>query len=560
MRNTAIEHVAAATANGTTVYEAGETTGVSDDESTASLDTRTDRAVALGGRYDARRRWLTRAAAARTNGRLTATVDVATRNGEGTLVESAWQTEANRLAAVDGVTGVWIAEIATAADGGADTTRLAAAAPSPGQTNTAQTDAWSRWNRPISNIAEHAASLSAATATSTIELLSRADAVLLSAAPIEHADGTRAVAIVVESRADDVVNRMRREAATGLVAAAVLIAVLAAMTTWAARRWLTRPVEAMADAARHLQAGERPPAEATAPLQLRRDEIGGLARSFKEMTEQVLARHEELTTLVADKTHWLQDANRKLTETQQRISSEIGLARTVQHALVPQGTRTAGNLTLCSRMTPAKELGGDFINIDAREDGRLFLAVCDVSGKGVAAALFMAVAQSAIAAAAERHDDVREVANEANGALNATNPLGMFVTGVIAVIDTREGRIEYVDAGHEAPLVVAPGRKVRRLAKSDNIPLGLDPGEQYHLLAHEMAPGETIAAYTDGITDACNTEEELYGEPRLHELLQANAGEAPEKVIQELWTAIDLFSGRMAAADDKTCTVIRRHV
>ena len=559
VRNTAIEHVAAALSDGHVVYEAGTAAGLASEVTDTALDAGADGAIALEGGYGEGRRWLTRAAATRADSPLTTIVGIATRTGEGTLVESAWQTEANRLSEVEGITGVWIAETTTAVGGGNGTLRLAAAAPGPGNDGAAGTDAWTRWDLPRIRMAARTARLSAATSSSSIELLTSRTASLLSAAPIERPGGRTAAAILIENRADEVVTRMRREAGSGLAAAAALIAGLAIMTTWSARRWLTRPIEAVAAAAEHLQAGEHPPAELTAPLERRQDEIGGLARSFGRMSRQVLARHDELTTLVADKTHWLQDANRKLTETHQRIDSEIGLARTVQHALVPQGTRTAGNLTLCSRMTPAKELGGDFINIDARADGRLFLAVCDVSGKGAAAALFMAVAQSAIAAAAVRHDDVRQIAAEANGALNDTNPLGMFVTGVIAMIDTEEGRIEYVDAGHEPPLAVAPGRDLRRLTKSGNIPLGLDPGEQYDLLTHEMAPGETIAAYTDGITDACNTEEELYGERRLQELLQANAGEAPEKIVQELWTAIELFSGRMAAADDKTCAVIRRH-
>ncbi|MCY4119700.1 MAG: PP2C family protein-serine/threonine phosphatase, partial [Acidobacteria bacterium] len=269
-------------------------------------------------------------------------------------------------------------------------------------------------------------------------------------------------------------------------------------------------------------------------------------------------RHEELTALVADKTRWLQEANRKLTETQHRIDAEIGLAKTVQQALVPQGSETAGNLTLCSRMTPARELGGDFISIDHRPGGKLFLAVCDVSGKGVAAALFMAVAQSAIAAAAGKHTDVRDIAAEANRTLAGANPLGMFVTGVIAMLDTVTGRVDYVIAGHEAPLAVRPGKPLRRLEKGGNIPLGLDPGEQYDRLEYRIAPNETIVAYTDGVTDACNPEEEIFGEERLQELVAGNALESPEHILQQIWTATNLFSGPMAAADDKTCVLVRR--
>ena len=559
VNNTTIEHVAARHADGYVAYEAGKTAQPANEITPTALDGSADGAIALEGGYGEGRRWLTRAAATRANSPLTTIVEMSTRTGEGTLVESAWQTEANRLAEVEGVTGVWIAEITTEDADGNGTLRLAAAAPGPGNDGPTRADAWTRWDLPRIRMAARTARLSTATSSSSMELLTRRTASLLSAAPIGRPGSRATAAILIENRADEVMTRMRREAGSGLAAAAGLIAVLAILTTWAAHRWLTRPVEAIAEAADHLQAGERPPVNLTAPLRKRRDEIGGLARSFHRMTEQVLARHEELTALVAEKTHWLQEANRKLTETQHRIDSEIGLAKTVQQALVPQGCESAGNLALCARMTPARELGGDFISIKHRPGGKLFVAVCDVSGKGVAAALFMAVAQSAIAAAAARHDDVRAIADETNRTLSATNPLGMFVTGVIALIDTATGRLEYVIAGHEPPLAVRPDKNLYRLERTGNIPLGLDTNEQYDRLTHEMAPGETIAAYTDGITDACNHEEELFGERRLQELLTDNRLESPKHMLQQIWIGIDLFSGPMAATDDKTCVLLQRH-
>ncbi len=242
VRATTIEYIAAATVDGQVVYEAGEAAGAGDNRGQAALNTDTDEAVAIEGRYDDRRRWLTRAAATRANREVTATVDVATRSGEENLVETAWQTEANRLAAVEGVTGVWIAEMAAAPEGRPGAVRLAAAAPGPGQDRATATDAWNRWDPPRIEMATEAARLSAATASSTIELLSGNDATLLSAAPIGRLGEGRTVAVVIESRANEVVDRMRREAATGLGAAAGLIAVLATMTTWTARRWLTRPI------------------------------------------------------------------------------------------------------------------------------------------------------------------------------------------------------------------------------------------------------------------------------------------------------------------------------
>ncbi|MCY4120292.1 MAG: hypothetical protein OXG72_05155, partial [Acidobacteria bacterium] len=141
VRNTAIEHVAAALADAHVVYEAGTTASPAGEAATTALDAGADGAIALEGEYGEGRRWLTRAAATRANSALTTIVEIATRTGEGTLVESAWQTEANRLAKVDGVSGVWIAEIAPAAAGGDGTLRLAAAAPDPGNNQEAGADA-----------------------------------------------------------------------------------------------------------------------------------------------------------------------------------------------------------------------------------------------------------------------------------------------------------------------------------------------------------------------------------------------------------------------------------
>ncbi len=146
----------------------------------------------------------------------------------------------------------------------------------------------------------------------------------------------------------------------------------------------------------------------------------------------------------------------------------------------------------------------------------------------------MAVAQSAIAAAAGKHDDLRGICAEANRTLCEANPLGMFVTGVIAMIDTTTGRLEYVCAGHEPPLAVGPGKQLSRLGATDNIPLGLEPAEQYNKLKHEIACDETIVAYTDGVTDACNPEDELFGESRLQELLANNALEPPQRMLQQI--------------------------
>ena len=564
VRTTSIERILATGADGRAVYEAGASEagrgGQHQGETEIeALSNESHQALPLPGRYDNRRRWIASAAATRANGRLAVTVDMATRAGEGSLVESAWQAEANRLAEVDGITAVWVAE--TIRTGGPDgrTVRLATAAPGLDGEDAGRSTAWTRWRQPQINIATRTARTSTPVSTARIRLAGSEAATVLSAAPAGLDDGGRSIAVIIENRAEGVVGHMRREAAAGLAVAAGLIAVMAIMTTWTARRWLTGPVEAVAGAARCLRAGERPPAGLTAGLQRRKDEIGGLARTFKEMTEHVLARHEEMAALVADRTRWLQDANEKLTAAQQRIDREIGLAKTVQQALVPGGTLARGNVTVASRMTPARELGGDFVDVQERNANELFIAVCDVSGKGVAAALFMAVAQAALASAAAANRKVGDIADDANRRLCTSNPLGMFVTAFIGTLDTAGGQLEYVCAGHEPPIAVSDEGKLRKLEGTGAIPFGLEPDEQYRKREYQMRPDETIVAYTDGVTDACNRNEEAFGERRLEELVTQTHADPPERILTQLWTATEVFSGPAAATDDKTCMVIRRH-
>ena len=541
-RDTTIERIAATGADGNVVYD---------------TDTVTRGATAPGGddaaagRYDDLRHWVARATASRGNGRLNATVDIATRAGGGGLVETGWQTEANRLAEGDGITGVWVARLEGNSAG------LAAAAPGPADAGPAG-DAWTRWNGDLGRMAATAARTSAAHSATSIRLAGRTAATVRTAAPIRGDGQAATAAIVIEQRADAVLRRMRQEADAVLAAAAALMALTALATTWGTRRWLTRPIEAVAGAARCLQSGERPPAGLMTSLRARSDEIGGLARTFEAMTERVLARHGQLSALVAERTHWLQEANAKLTAANEQVEREMGLAKTVQQALVPTGTVRTRNVALASRMTPARELGGDFVDVRPRGADELFVAVCDVSGKGVAAALFMAVAQAAVAGAAAGNDDIGDVAADANRRLCTGNPLGMFVTGFLAIVDTRTGRIEYVCAGHEPPICVKENGRCGKLERLSSIPFGLEPDERYDGRRHVMDPGETVVAYTDGIPDACNRDEEPFGERRLREIAAQPPNDDPEETLQRIWTAVDLFSAAAPATDDRTCMVIRR--
>ena len=537
--DTAVESVSATAAGGGTVYEApaGADTG---DGAAAEDDGQG--VTVLPGHYGAGREWISRARATRANGRLAVTVRLATRAGEGSLAETAWQVEANRIWRGERVTGVWIGR---AEEGGL---RLAAAAPRAGDTDG--TGAWARWEETAAFAADTAAGTEAATRAS-MEIVGGTGTVV-TAAP-----SSRGTVVVIESQAGDVLDEMRRETLASLGAAGTLVLLLGWVTTAIARRSLTRPVESIARAAERLEEGERPPPELTAHLRRRTDEIGSLATSFDKMGARVLARHDELETLVGERTRRLESANRGLQEAKKQVEQEIQLARRVQESLAPPANECHGRLTIAVRMTPAREIGGDFVVTRRQRDGRILIAVCDVSGKGVAAGLFMASARAAIEAGAEREEQPAAIAAYANDRLSTGNTLAMFVTGFIAVLDPETGEMEYACAGHEAPIRVRRRRRQQALEGTGDPPLALMENHAFETRRHRIEGGESIVAYTDGVTDACDADDAEFGKEGLAGVLRSAGGEEPEKTINRLWGSIRAFAGDTPATDDKTVAIAR---
>ena len=247
----------------------------------------------------------------------------------------------------------------------------------------------------------------------------------------------------------------------------------------------------------------------------RTDEIGSLARVFDAMTVQVFNREEQLELMVSQRTKELQASNRSLRLAQQALQEDLDMAKVVQAALVREGNAEVGDFTAYSRMTPAQQVGGDFVDMLEPSAGKLFLTVCDVSGKGVAAALFMAASQGAINSAASAIGSISAIATEANRRLCAENPTGLFVTGMLAIVDLEHGYMDYVCAGHEPAFLVQADGSLRTLPMTSGLAMGVLDDFDYRSHREELQVGETLFLYTDGLTDAVNPGGELFGKDRL---------------------------------------------
>jgi len=338
----------------------------------------------------------------------------------------------------------------------------------------------------------------------------------------------------------------------------LFLLIFTAAASFFGARLLTRPIEKIATAARFVESGEQPDEELVGSVMNRADEIGALARVFQDMTIQVFNREEVLETLVSERTAELVSANDELRLAQQAINQDLEMATVVQAALVREGTADLGSYTICARMEPAQQVGGDFV--DFFEDGNSVICVVgDVSGKGVASALFMAASQAAIRFAANESSDIAEICESANNRLCHQNPMGLFVTVFIARVNLESGEVVYTLAGHEPPYLLSGGKRTT-IARTNGIAMGVMDGIPYGTNSIQMKPGEYLFSYTDGLTDMINLNGDIYGRDRLEQALDNADTSNPDNLLNYVWDDIATFSYGTASADDRTCLILYRNL
>ena len=338
----------------------------------------------------------------------------------------------------------------------------------------------------------------------------------------------------------------------------LFLLIFTAAASFFGARLLTRPIEKIATAARFVESGEQPDEELVGSVVNRADEIGALARVFQDMTIQVFNREEVLETLVSERTAELVSANDELRLAQQAINQDLEMATVVQAALGREGTADLGSYTICARMEPAQQVGGDFV--DFFEDGNSVICVVgDVSGKGVASALFMAASQAAIRFAANESSDIAEICESANNRLCHQNPMGLFVTVFIARVNLESGEVVYTLAGHEPPYLLSGGKRTT-IARTNGIAMGVMDGIPYGTNSIQMKPGEYLFSYTDGLTDMINLNGDIYGRDRLEQALDNADTSNPDNLLNYVWDDIATFSYGTASADDRTCLILYRNL
>ncbi len=244
---------------------------------------------------------------------------------------------------------------------------------------------------------------------------------------------------------------------------------------------------------------------------------------------------------------------------QERLIKEIEFARNIQISALPKVSSINPYHTdfeLNAAMYTAKEVGGDFYDFYSLRDNRLAFLVADVSGKGVPAAMFMMICKTMLKNLVESGLSLEDAFTKANDELCESNDEGMFVTVWMGILNLKTGQVDFVDAGHNPPLLYKRNGEFAYLSCKPELVLTGMPGLKYKRQSFTMKPGDKLFLYTDGVTEAHNSQKELYGESRLLDFLNANQNDSPGDIILKVKDDIDAFAGEMDQFDDITMLTI----
>lgn len=268
-------------------------------------------------------------------------------------------------------------------------------------------------------------------------------------------------------------------------------------------------------------------------------EIGSLAASFNEMARRLSESIEELKTTTAAK---------------ERIERELEIARDIQLSMVPRTFPPFPDrreFNVYATLSPAREVGGDFYDFFYVDDDHVCFAVGDVSGKGVPAALFMAVSRTLLRVIGSETTDPGQIVTRLNRDLCRDNDACMFVTLFCGVLDIRTGRVHYCNAGHELPFLVGADG-VRQIEKAGGTVLGLLESGKYESGSVDLRPGERLFLFTDGVTEAEDMAGDFFGVERVGAFLANSACPTLEASVQELVAEVRRFTAGAPQSDDIT--------
>jgi sigma-B regulation protein RsbU (phosphoserine phosphatase) len=305
---------------------------------------------------------------------------------------------------------------------------------------------------------------------------------------------------------------------------------------------ITRPLRELTQATRTLAEGDL---EMKIPAVRHADEVGQLASSFAIMRESLQNYIRDLT---------------KTTAAKERIESELKIAHDIQMGILPRlfppfPDRT--DMDIYATLLPAREVGGDLYDFFFMDDDHLCFTVGDVSGKGVPAALLMAVTKILIKSKATQGLSSETILSRVNEDLALDNPSMMFVTLFLGILNVRTGEVAYCNGGHPPPYILRAAGGIEPLPTTGGMALGVVSDFPYRSATVKLQKNDTLFLYSDGITEANDSRFELFGDQRLSDALASLQHQSLKTIIDGVLVIIEAFAQNEPQADDITMLVVR---
>ena len=309
--------------------------------------------------------------------------------------------------------------------------------------------------------------------------------------------------------------------------------IIPALLYFSMNRYIINPIEKLKDIANKISSGEDVNIKIEKP-----EEFAQLADTYDKMTNDI----------------------KSITHERARINSELSIAKSIQASSLPNvfpPFPDKKEFDIFGSMEPAKEVGGDFYDFYFIDDTKFMFLIADVSGKGVPAALFMMTVKTLINNLSQIHDNPKELIENINKKICETNKEGFFVTMLAGIADVKTGELNIINCGHNLPLIKRQNGSYEYLELNSNMPLGIFDNADYEIYNTVMNPGDIVYTYTDGVTEATNTNNELYGEQRLYECLNNIKETKPITIAENIKNSIQEYTDLAPQSDDITMLIFK---
>ncbi len=347
--------------------------------------------------------------------------------------------------------------------------------------------------------------------------------------------------ILCVQRQMDAMTHVRVDYVRSVLLVLLIMAVLSGVNQASSlKRVLLRPLQKITDEATRFARENTLPEHRLTETVRNTDEIGFLAASVDSMEEQNIRYVENITRITGEK---------------ERIEAELDIAKRIQVSMLPSvfpPFPDRKDFEIFAAMDPAREIGGDFYDFFLLDDDHLALVIADVSGKGIPAALFMSIAKKLIKISIQAGDSPAAALFQVNNQLCDENVEDMFVTVWLAVVELSTGKGVAANAGHEHPAIRRKGGSYELSLYHHSLVVAAMKNVSFREHKFQLYPGDSLFVYTDGVPEATNARDELFGTDRMLEAMNRNPDAGPEELLSEVGQSMDLFVGDSPQFDDIT--------